>query len=106
MRSRLSRDCYDVVLMGAHESGQRALTDSALLKRVVEHKRTYFRSSWASYETAKPGSLRLVPPESRIGELRSDYQAMRPMFLEVPPSFDELLQDLAKLEKSINQPDS
>ena len=47
MRTRLSRDCYDVVLMSAHESGQRALPDSALLKRVVEHKRTFFRSSWA-----------------------------------------------------------
>ncbi len=106
MRVRLSRDCYDVVLMAAHESAQHALADFSLLERVAEHKKTYFRSSWASYETAKPGTLRLVPPESRIGKLKRDYQAMRPMFLEVPPSFEELLKHLAELEKRINRPES
>jgi hypothetical protein len=106
MRTRLSRDCYDVVLMAAHESGQRALADSSILHRVKEHKRTYFRSAWASYETAEPGTLRLVPPESRVGELKRDYRAMRPMFLEDPPSFDELLKNLAQLEECINRPDS
>ncbi len=106
MRTRLSRDCYDVVLMAAHSSGQRALADLSLLDRVAKHKRTYFRSSWASYETAKPGTLRLVPPESKIGELKRDYQAMEPMFLEIPPSFEELLKDLARLENRINQSDS
>ncbi len=106
MRTRLSRDCYDVVLMAAHESGQRALADLALLRRVAEFKHTYFRSSWARYETAMPGTLRLVPPESRIGDLKRDYQAMQPMFLETPPSFEEILKDLAELEERINHSDS
>lgn len=106
MRNRLSRDCYDVVRMAAHESGERALADLSLLDRVVKHKRTYFPSRWANYEAAKPGALRLVPPESRLGELKTDYQAMQEMFFETPPGFDELLKELAKLEESINQPDS
>jgi hypothetical protein len=106
MRNRLSRDCYDVVRMAAHESGERALADLPLLDRVVEHKRTYFPSSWANYDAAKPGTLRLVPPESRLGELKTDYQAMQQMFFEIPPGFDELLNELAKLEESINHPGS
>jgi hypothetical protein len=106
MRSRLSRDCYDVVCMAAHVSGKRALADLSLLDRVVEHKRTYFHSNWANYEDAKPGTLRLVPPESRLGALKTDYQAMQEMFFETPPGFDELLSELAKLEKGINQPGS
>ncbi len=42
MRSRLSRDCYDVCCMAAHPAGQRAMEDLDLLARVVRHKRTYF----------------------------------------------------------------
>jgi hypothetical protein len=52
MRNRLSRDCYDLCCMAKHGSGRRALADLALLQRVVEHKRIYFYSSWASYDTA------------------------------------------------------
>jgi len=36
MRNRLSRDCYDMCHMAEHKSGQRALTDSALLESVDE----------------------------------------------------------------------
>jgi len=102
MRNRLSRDCYDVCRMAQHESGQRALADSALLKRVVEHKRMYFYSGWANYDTAKPGTFRLVPPEHRRSDLRTDYQQMHEMFIEEPPPFDELLRQLNELEDKIN----
>lgn len=102
MRSRLSRDCYDVCLMAAHPEGQKAMKDLDLLERVVYHKSTYFRSAWAHYETAKPGSLRLTPPEYRLADLRSDYQQMQVMFTEPPPSFDSILRQLRSIEDAIN----
>jgi hypothetical protein len=104
MRSRLSRDCYDLVCMGSHESGKRALADRSLLERVVRFKQTYFYSSWANYESAKPGTLRIVPPQARLREVKSDYEAMQPMFYETPPAFEKLMDQLAELEKGINQP--
>jgi len=102
MRNRLSRDCYDMCHMAEHKSGQRALTDSALLESVVKHKRTYFHSGWANYDTAKPGTFHLVPPEHRLSDLRTDYQQMHEMFIEEPPPFDELLRQLNEIEDKIN----
>ena len=39
-----------------------------LLERVRVHKSKFFGSSWASYETAVPGTLRLTAPEARLAE--------------------------------------
>jgi hypothetical protein len=103
MRSRLSRDCYDLCQMAEHPAGQRAMKDLALLARVVRHKRTYFQSTWANYETAKPGSLRLVPPDHRLPNLRADYQQMREMFTELQPPFDNILRMLRHIEDTLNK---
>lgn len=103
MRSRLSRDCYDVCQMAAHPAGQRAMKDFDLLAHVVHHKRTYFQSAWANYDTATPGSLRLVPPDLRLAALKADYQQMQEMFTEPPPPFDAILRQLRILEDALNE---
>ena len=103
MRSRLSRDYYDVYQMSAHPIGRKAMEHFDLLARVVLHKGMYFRSGWANYETAVPGTLRLVPPDHRLADLKTDYQQMQPMFTEPPPSFDEILDQLSRIEESINR---
>jgi hypothetical protein len=102
VRSRLSRDCYDVCRMAAHPAGLAAMKDLDLLARVAHHKQTCFQSSWASYDTARPGSLRLVPPRYRLPELKADYQQMQEMFTETPPAFEALLQQLHGIEDSLN----
>lgn len=103
MRSRLSRDYSDVCRMSMHPIGRKAMQDLDLLARVVRHKRTYFKSGWANYDTAAPGTLHLVPPDHRLADLKTDYQQMQPMFTEPPPSFDEILNELGRVEQSINR---
>lgn len=103
MRNRFSRDCYDMVTLATHDSGKRALADLSLLERVANFKQTYFPAAWARYETARPGTLKLVPPKHRLDELKADYKAMQEMFYGKPPSFDELLEQLSQLERTINQ---
>jgi hypothetical protein len=103
MRSRLSRDCYDVCCMAAHSVGQRAMKEFDLLARVVRHKRTYFQSAWANYDTAKRGSLRVFPADYRLAELKADYQQMQEMFTEPPPPFDEILRQLRNVEEILNK---
>lgn len=103
MRSRLSRDCYDVCCMAAYPAGRRAMEDLNLLARVVRHKRTHLQSAWANYDTAKPGSLRVVPADSRLADLKADYQQMQEMFTEPPPPFDEILRQLRSIEDMLNK---
>jgi len=99
-----SRHYYDLAMLLDTVEGNTAATDFDLLAQVARHKTTFFRSSWASYDTAKPGSLRLMPDGTRIKDLRADYRAMAPMmFDESPPSFDTLLAKIAALQEAINR---
>jgi hypothetical protein len=98
-----SRHYYDLAMLLDTEEGKAAATDFELLAQVAKHKTTFFRSGWASYDTAKPGSLRLMPNEARIKDLRADYRAMTPMmFDENPPAFDDILAQIRALQDAIN----
>ena len=100
---RFSRHYADTAALAAHPAGQAAMIRTDLLDDVVRWKRRFFGSSWASYDTARPGSLQLAPPAARQADLRRDYQAMRDMYLKSPPSFDEVMAVLARLQDTINQ---
>lgn len=98
-----SRHYYDLAMLLETTEGQAAATDFDLLAQVAAHKTIFFRSGWASYDTTQPGTLRLMPDEARLRDLRADYRAMAPMmFDEKPPSFDEILAKIAALEEKIN----
>lgn len=99
-----SRHYYDLAMLLDTDDGKAAATDFELLAQVAKHKTIFFRSGWASYDTARPGSLRLLPDEARLKDLRADYRAMAPMmFDERPPPFDDILAKIAALEETINK---
>lgn len=100
---RNSRHYYDLVRIAGNPVGQTALARLDLLEAVVEHKKVFFRSGWASYETAKPGTFRLVPPSERVAALERDYALMQDMFFGKPPGFDSIIQTLSELESRINR---
>ena len=100
---RLSRHYSDIVAIFTSVHGASALARLDLLKSVAEHKAVFFRSSPAKYDEAKPGSLRLVPPEARLKELRQDFEKMKVMYFGDPPKFDWILEQLGGLEKQINK---
>lgn len=103
VRNRFARHYADFASLWNHPGGRTTASTFALLERVRLHKSRFFTSSWAHYETAVPGTLRLAPPESRLAELRRDYAAMHPMFLSPPPSFDAVLAALHEAEDAINE---
>jgi hypothetical protein len=102
VKERLSRHCYDLALLADTEAGQRALKDIEMLEKVTRHKEAFFYSSWSHYETAKPGTLRLVPPEARLAGFAGDYAKMAPMIFDTAPRFEILIERLRELERQIN----
>lgn len=100
---RFSRHYSDLAALWKHPAGEAALTRLDLLQRVAVFKSRFFSSTWANYQTATPGGLRLVPPVSRVRELAQDYARMEPMFLESPPSFNDVLETLREAEETINR---
>ncbi len=108
MPIRISRHYYDVMMLKQRGVASRALRDASLLDDVIKNKKTYFSSKWASYETARLGSLRLLPRTHWIEAIKADYTSMEPMFFQPsPPSFDSVMNEIALLEKELNaQPES
>lgn len=100
---RYSRHYYDVAMMGEEKIKEEALGDKELLPQVVKHKETFYPSGWARYDLARRGSLRLVPPENRIGALEQDYKKMGVMIFGEQPPFGWVLDRLDVLEKEINK---
>lgn len=102
IRDRFSRHYADTAAMAERADMSSVLTNNHVRQHVADWKSRFFPSSWARYDLAKPGSFRLVPPESRRAELEKDYLVMRPMFLKEPPSFASVLEILGDLERRIN----
>lgn len=102
MRDRMSRHYYDTYMLAQKGVADKALQASALLAQVVRNKSLMFADTKASYDTAVIGSLRLMPKPAMLPELRRDYAAMEPMFMNEAPDFDAMMQAIAQLEKQIN----
>jgi hypothetical protein len=103
MPGRYSRHYADLAALADHPSADASLKNEELRKRVVEHKKVFFASGWASYETAVPSTFRLVPPEYRFPALETDYRAMSEMFFKSPRPWAEIIERLRVLEEAINQ---
>lgn len=92
---RKSRHHYDVVLIQETQVGKDALKDKELAEKV----RVAFRAP----DDAKPGSLRLVPPDEVLKDLRQDYErGTSRMIFGDPPKFDDIIAELRKLEAAVN----
>jgi predicted nucleotidyltransferase component of viral defense system len=105
-RDRLSRHYYDTYMIAQDERIiEKALENNAdLLKDVVLNKSTYFQDSKASYDTAKIGTLKLVPSnEEQMKELEKDYKSMNEMFMKEAPDFNTIMLGLKSLEQKLNK---
>lgn len=102
-RDRQSRHYYDVVRLYQHELGRAAVKDIELLLSVARHKEVFFPAAWARYADARPGTLRLVPPDARLPELEQDYRKMREMIFGEPPAFEHLIEMLREIEHRVNR---
>jgi len=98
----MSRHYYDTYTLDIKGVADSALKNLPLLDQVVLNKSIFFKDNKASYETAKIGSLKLVPSDAMITELKADYKAMQEMFMKDAPDFDLVISTLQKLEEKIN----
>ncbi len=101
IESRNSRHLYDIVRIALFHPD--IVTDTAMLASVVEHKKKYFRTSAAKYESALQGGLMLVPAtDEQYKAFNDDWGKMQDMFADSPPVFSELISQLDRLERLIN----
>ncbi len=103
LADRMSRHYYDMAMLIGKPSKDRALADLALLEEVAHHKSVFFKAAWASYETAKPGSLRLAPSADTAKALKRDYGGMHEMIIGDAPDWDTILTSIEAFEAEVNR---
>jgi hypothetical protein len=99
---RQSRHYADLARLAKAPLGNDARADTGLLLDVAKHKAMYFPSASARYDLARPGTLRLVPSPVLLEDLEKDYKRMQEMFITVPPTFANVIEEIAALERRIN----
>ena len=99
---RYSRHYYDLARLANSPIKALALADLELLESVVASKDRFYPRGWARYDLAKPGSMRLMPPNHIRPALERDYGEMQVMIYGERPAFEELMQQIRTLESEIN----
>ncbi|RFU95871.1 nucleotidyl transferase AbiEii/AbiGii toxin family protein [Sphaerochaeta halotolerans] len=100
--ARYSRHYYDLAMLAHTEIKTSALSDLHLLKEVIDFKKKFYPVRWAHYETAIPGSFKLIPPERIKQLLIRDYREMQDMIFGKKISLSEIFETLRELEEQIN----
>ena len=100
--ARLSRHLYDFFKLLQSEIKEKALREAELLIRVANHKKVYFASGWASYDSARKGTLKLMPPKRVIAMFERDYGQMKAMFFGEIPDWKSILETIEAFEKEFN----
>jgi hypothetical protein len=70
----MARHWSDVAVISTAERLRDDKLSVDLLGQVIRFKKIYFAANWAQYDTAVPGSLRIVPREPLQAILRKGYQ--------------------------------
>ena len=99
---RYSRHYYDLWCMAQSPVKAAAYADFELLRQVVAFKDRFYPAGSAHYDLAKPGTMRLMPPEDCLAALREDYDHMKNMIFGEKPEFDVILSTVQKMENEIN----
>jgi hypothetical protein len=99
---RMFRHYYDVTMLNKHGITSKALEDISILDKVVMNKKAYFYSAWANYETAKIGTIHLVPNPVFMEILDQDCNKMSEMFFGEAPNFNNVMEEIEAIEKIIN----
>ena len=100
--SRYSRHYYDLYCMDQSPVKTRAYADLHLLEQVVAFKGRFYPTNTARYDLARPGTMRLMPPEECLSILEEDYEHMKNMIFSEKRSFDEIMDTLKRMEAEIN----
>lgn len=100
--ARYSRHYYDLYRMAASPVKDAAFANLELLERVVKFKEKFYRCPWAKYEDAKPGTMKLMPPERNLQALQNDYAHMQNMIFGEKSDFGDILSTIKVLETEIN----
>ena len=107
---RFARHWHDVTRLDAAGFADSAIADTALAKAVADHKSIFFAEKSPDgdpidYHAAVSGSLRLVPDDSALANLSTDYQNMVDdgLLLDEAEPFEALMNRCLAIQLKANK---
>jgi hypothetical protein len=99
---RMSRHYYDVHRLMNALVGETACADDVLIEDCLRHARMFFYRGNTGLDIAQRGAFRLNPTKPMLDLLRKDYEAMAAMIFGEVPSFETVLESVARAEERLN----
>jgi len=99
---RVSRHYYDLHCLYNSKVGAAALAGGGLGADCVRHARMFFDRPDFDLASAKPGTWAIAPTEAIRAALRRDYTNTMPMIFGTAPSFEEIMESVAKIDRGVN----
>ena len=100
--NRISRHYYDMHMLLASETGQKALANPALGEDCIAHARMFFNRPDFDLASAAASTFALCPEGGMYDDLRRDYDAMRTMIFGPAPDFAAVIESVAELQSKLN----
>ena len=102
--NRMSRHLYDICQIADTPIAEEALADKDLYLSVIDHRRMFIGLKGFNYDTLLPQTLSIIPPDAIRERWKEDYRSMQEsMIYEESPSFEQLIEKLADLNRRINE---
>ncbi|MCR4664565.1 MAG: nucleotidyl transferase AbiEii/AbiGii toxin family protein [Paludibacteraceae bacterium] len=97
---RMSRHYYDLEKLMDTEFGKKALADSVLYNRIIDHRRKYNTLHYVDYERNRSQNIAFYPPTELLPAFEKDYAEMKDsMVFKDAPAFDDLMKRIAELQE-------
>ena len=98
---RHSRHFYDVFMLANSKYREQIFSASALLGEIIAFDRKFYPKRGVDYAAMSLSTLKLLPPPHRTADLAKDYRQMQDMIFGDKPTWDDLRDFLAHLEKQL-----
>lgn len=97
---RMTRHLYDLERLMDTEYGRKALSDTSLYGKIVEHRRKFYHVGYADYDKDYPEMIVFLPPVECLKSWKADYGEMLEHFVYGKAlSFEDLLGRLSELQR-------
>jgi len=103
--NRMSRHIYDIARILETPIAEKALNNKNLYQSIIAHRRMFIAMKSFDYDTLKPATINIIPPESVILKWEEDYHKMQTMIYGKALSFSEILNKIKQLNERINRLD-
>lgn len=101
---RLSRHLYDILQIANTGYAERAMNDRELYMNIVKHREQFSRLGGVDYRTHFPPNLKPIPPDDILTLWEKDYKTLQnEMIYGKSLPFDQLIDEIRKIVKQINQ---